>query len=51
MNEQNPTVCNDQPAEVVRKAWTTPMVSFLAIEETANNATVGNDGAGPTTGS
>ncbi|MFC6840790.1 hypothetical protein [Xanthomonas theicola] len=34
-----------------RKPWSTPVVSFLAIEETANNATLGNDGAGPTTGS
>ncbi|WOI44150.1 hypothetical protein [Acidovorax sp. BLS4] len=51
MNEQNPPVCNDQPAQVVRKVWTAPVVSFLAIEETANGPTIGNDGVGSTNGS
>ncbi|GKS75306.1 hypothetical protein AVME950_10440 [Acidovorax sp. SUPP950] len=51
MNEQNPPVRNDQPAQVVRKAWTAPVVSFLAIEETANGTFGGNDGVGASTGS
>ncbi|MEA5125695.1 hypothetical protein [Xanthomonas floridensis] len=33
------------------KVWSTPVVSFLSIDDTAQNATTGNDGFGPTTGS
>ncbi|MBB5878167.1 hypothetical protein [Xanthomonas sp. 3498] len=48
MNEHNPVVSSAHDA---RKPWSAPVVAFLSIDETANNATVGNDGAGPTTGS
>lgn len=34
-----------------RPIWTAPVVSFLPIDQTAINASTGNDGRGTTTGS
>lgn len=34
-----------------RKAWTAPVVTYLSMDDTANSATVGNDGNGTFTGS
>lgn len=51
MNQHSSVVSADLPVEAGRKAWSTPVVSFLAIEETATGITVGNDGLGTSTGS
>lgn len=50
MNEHNPGV-SPSAAQDGRMPWSAPTVAFLAIDETATNATSGNDGNGPTTGS
>lgn len=34
-----------------RKLWKTPVVTLLPVENTAVNASTGNDGNGPFTGS
>lgn len=51
MNHRDTPVCNDPAPHAERKVWTTPQVSVLSIDETAINASTGNDGRGPTTGS
>lgn len=51
MNDKTAAAPHALPQQPARKVWTAPVVSFLAIDETAVNATVGNDGRGPTTGS
>lgn len=51
MNDRDTPVYDGPTPPAERKAWTTPQVSVLSIDETALNATAGNDGLGPTTGS
>lgn len=51
MHENQPAVSPDKLIEGGRKVWATPVVSFLSIDETATNATVGDDGNGTFTGS
>ncbi len=51
MNQYESAASAEQPQPSNRKDWTTPVVSFLSMDETAHNATTGNDGLGPTTGS
>ncbi len=51
MNQYESAASAEQPQPPSRKDWTTPVVSFLSMDETAHNATTGNDGLGPTTGS
>ncbi|AJD66644.1 hypothetical protein QT562_16605 [Xanthomonas citri pv. citri] len=51
MHENQPAVLSDTSIEGGRKAWSAPVVSFLSIDETASNATVGDDGNGTFTGS
>ncbi|WP_170292306.1 hypothetical protein [Xanthomonas maliensis] len=51
MHENQPAASSDQSIQGGRKIWAAPVVSFLSIDETANNATTGNDGNGTFTGS
>ncbi|MBF9266190.1 hypothetical protein [Paracidovorax cattleyae] len=51
MNDHESTAPGEPSQPTDRKAWTTPVVSFLSMDDTALNATVGDDGRGPTTGS
>lgn len=51
MNKHESAASAEQSQPSDRKEWTTPVMSFLSIDETAHNATSGNDGLGPTTGS
>lgn len=51
MYENDQAVPSEVSSQHGRKVWTTPMVSFLAIDETANQTFSGNDGTGTGTGS
>lgn len=51
MNHRDTPVGNDPEPHAERKMWTTPQVSVLSMDETAINASTGNDGNGATTGS
>ncbi|WP_181106632.1 hypothetical protein [Xanthomonas arboricola] len=51
MYENDQAVASDTSSQTERKVWATPVVSFLAIDETANNIYAGNDGVGNGTGS
>lgn len=39
------------PSQPSRKMWSTPVVTFLSIDETANNVAAQSDGLGSSTGS
>lgn len=51
MNHCDTPASIDTAPYAERKVWTTPQVSVLSIDETATNASTGNDGNGALTGS
>lgn len=51
MDNETSSDSGELPVQTGRKAWTAPVVSFLSIDDTANQTFSGNDGTGTGTGS
>ncbi|WP_192884949.1 hypothetical protein [Paracidovorax avenae] len=48
MNDDASSISAELPQQPARKPWTTPVVSFLSMDQTENGPGGGNDGNGST---
>ncbi len=51
MNDDASSISGDLPQQPARKPWTTPVVSFLSMDDTENGGGGGADGGGTTAAS